>query len=145
MTDRELRARQDRIEKVNALLRLIASHGRRFFRHRDDRTGAERVSQFFMDPTGRIWLMDKHTWRPVWVSYPGRWREFTEGHTLRLLIEALRDYIRTGKLVSPHHLGPWPDWDCDGDPWGYGKETMQTVRDGARELEIFWQPIEQTA
>ena len=33
------------------------------------------------------------------------------------------------------YLGPWPQWMCEGDLWGYG-DDMQTVRAKALELGI---------
>lgn len=33
------------------------------------------------------------------------------------------------------YLGPWHEWGCDGDLWGYG-EDMQLVRDVAIALNL---------
>ncbi len=47
---------------------------------------------------------------------------------MRRLVEALRDYIRTGEPISSGHFGPWSKILCDGDLWGYGFEEMAKVR-----------------
>lgn len=116
--------KQERIEKANAVIQVIAKHGRRFFYY--DETGA--VSYFKLDERGRIWLVDKYSQKPVYVAYSYEWRNFTEGGTLRCLIEALTEFIRSGTQVPSGHFGPWPDWCARGDLWGYGTEAMEAVR-----------------
>jgi hypothetical protein len=51
-------------------------------------------------------------------------------------VEALRDFVRTGKkLPMAKYFGPWPGWLCGGDLWGYG-EDMPLVRRAARTLGV---------
>lgn len=116
--------KQERLEKANAVIQAISRHGRRFFYY--DKTGA--VSYFKLDERGRIWLVDKYTQKPVYVAYRYHWHRFTEGGTLRALIEALRDFIRTGEQISSGHFAGYPGWFAPGDPWGYGTEAMEAVR-----------------
>lgn len=120
-----------RAEKANELLEHIADRGRRFFTHEG------RVSRFEVDARGRVWFIDKYQEDRLYCH--GRhaltsWR-FSEGGTLRSLCLALVGYIRTGKPLGGH-FGPWPEWICDGDPWGYGFEAMHGIRHHARELGI---------
>jgi hypothetical protein len=122
--------KSERLQKANALLETIADCGRKFFRHND------LVSRFELDRRGRIWFIDAYRSARIYTHYTrGRWRGFSEGGTLRDLVIALRNYIATGKLINPVHFGPWPDWYCDGDVWGYGQD-MEKVRAKAIELEI---------
>jgi hypothetical protein len=117
--------KQLRLEKANQLLKVIASCGRRFFAHQG------RVSRFELDTGGRVWFVDAYNEARIYTHRTnGRWRGFSEGGTLRSLVIALRDYIQTGEPIPSGYLGPWPDWYCAGDPWGYG-ESMKLVAEAA--------------
>jgi hypothetical protein len=119
----------ERAEIANRLLIAIASCGRRFFAYQD------RVSQFSIDHRGRIWFTDKYTQKRIYIQYEGRWRGFSDGGTLRGLVEKLRDFITEGKLLPSGIFGPWPEWVCGGDLWGYGDE-MERIRTTAIDLGI---------
>lgn len=121
---RKAQLKQERLKKANAVIQAIAKHGRRFFYY--DKTGA--VSYFKLDERGRIWLVDKYTQEPVYVAYRYHWRAFSEGGTLRRLIEDLADFIRTGEPISAGHFAGYPGWFAPGDPWDYGTEAMEAVR-----------------
>lgn len=121
-----MNAKQDRADEANRLLRVIAFCGRRFFNHNGG------VSQFSVERDGKVWFTDSYSGRRIYTQHRGRWRGFTNGGTLRTLIEQLRDYIRTGDRPALN-LGPWPVHICDGDLWGYGHD-MQKVRDAAANI-----------
>lgn len=135
MTELQKLERQERIVVANDILRIIAAHGRRFFSQDADRLQRmenPRISRFEFAANGRLWFIDKHSGRRIFVHYEprwrgGRWRTFTEGGTLHSLIEALRDYILRGDLGFLRHFGPWQPWVCGGDLWGYG-DDMAVVR-----------------
>lgn len=115
--------KKERAEQASRFLTAIASCGRKFFAHNG------RVSRFEVDDRGRIWFVDSYRERRIYTHYEGHWRGFSEGGTLRSLVCMLRDYIRTGEQQRIH-LGPWPDWICNGDLWGYGAD-MAIVRTAA--------------
>jgi hypothetical protein len=119
-------ARPLRMKQMNYLLKVISRTGRRFFYHNPG-DGPERVSQFSFDGRGRLWLTDKYTEKRIYTAYPGPWKYFSDGGTLRDLIRHMRIFIMTGKQVDPSIFGPWPDWLCEGDLWGYGRD-MEIVR-----------------
>lgn len=119
--------REQRLQLANAFIAVIAGTGRHFFAHEG------HVSQFALDHRQRIWFVDAYTHRRIYTHYRGRWRGFTQGGTMRALVEALRDYIRDGAKPALG-LGPWPSWICDGDLWAYGEDAMQEVRRVAAEL-----------
>ena len=124
--------RADRLRSVNALIQVIACLGRRFFRD-----GA-RVSRIEMDERGRLWYQDCYFRAdPQYLhnrhAMTGRW---SIGGTLRDLVLAFKRHIMTGDPINPRHLGPWPDWYSDGDPWGNGLGNMEIVRTTARSLGI---------
>ena len=114
----------ERLEAANGLLRTIASCGRGFFRHGDD------VGYFELDEKGRVWYVDSYTQIPIYTHYAGRWKAFSQGGTMRSLVIGLRDFIRSGDQLHPETLGPWPDYICGGDLWGYG-DDMERVRERA--------------
>lgn len=116
----------ERGDKANALLTCIAMGGRHFFHHED------RIARFEVDERGRIWFRDAYTQRRVYVALNTRWRGFTNGGTLRTLVERLYEFIRTGK-PQPLNLGPWPE--TLGDLWGYGPYMVE-VRDCAVALGL---------
>jgi hypothetical protein len=118
--------KDERASLANSFIDAIASCGRKFFFHNG------RISRFEVDARGRVWFIDAYNERRIYTHYKYRWRGFSEGGTLRSLVEKLRDFIRTGEQPQLH-LGPWPKWICDGDLWGYG-EDMAKVRDAATPL-----------
>ena len=115
--------REDRVANANRFLEAIASDGRKFFALEG------RVSRFELDHRGRVWFVDKwkggriYTHTKPWA----RWRHFTEGGTLRRLVEALREYIMGRAPLPVAHVAPARTW-TDGDIWGYGAEAASTVR-----------------
>ncbi len=115
-----------RLDIANGLLETIATFGRRFFSHDG------RVARLELDHRGRVWFHDHYTGLRIYTHYAGRWRGFTSGGTMRSLIENLRDYIKRGERLHPMVFGPWPDWFCGGDLWGYG-DDMEKVRTKARD------------
>lgn len=126
--------KKERVEEANKVLMACASYGRRFFSTVCDRRTTDpnptcRVSRFDLDANGRLWYIDK--WRNDRV-YTGKGsdgfsRGFSEGGSLRDLCQALAAYIRTGKPIPSLYFGPWPEWYCRGDLWGYG-DDMEKVR-----------------
>jgi hypothetical protein len=117
-------AKHDRLREANEVILAISQHGRRFFRH--EKSG--RVSRFELDLAGRLWLRDRYSNRRIYVAYRGPWRYFSEGGTLRGIVEALANYVRTGQPIRRGLFGPWPQWICDGDLWGYGAQAMEALR-----------------
>lgn len=140
MKDKERIARTHRLVMANGVIAIIATHGRRFFSENGDRMpriSTPRLSRFdFID--GRLWFTDKYTGKRIFVHYEptvrcGRWRGFSQGGTLQSLVKLLRDYILNGDEGFVGALGPWPEWMCGGDLWGYG-EDMEKVRGEVQRL-----------
>jgi hypothetical protein len=131
----DLTVQRHRAEQANALLVTIARHGRHFFCHRGV------VSWLEVDDRGRVWFTDSYRGARIYTHYVGRWRGFTQGGTLKALIEDLRTYIKTGRQLSRGRFW-WPDWYCGGDLWGYG-EAMIPVREHAERLGIVTPPPEE--
>tara|TARA_S200002703_G_scaffold5417_1_gene6294 strand:+ start:2543 stop:2980 length:438 start_codon:yes stop_codon:yes gene_type:complete len=126
ITDKKIEEKMTRAEKANLLLTVIASCGRKFFKHGD------RISRLEVAKNGRIWFIDSYSQKRVYTHYQGRWRGFTNGGTLKLLIELLRTYIQTGTKMRSV-FGPWPKGYCG---WGYEEEDMEKIREEAKALGI---------
>ena len=121
--------RSDRLNKANDLIKTIASCGRRFFAYQD------RLAYLTFDARSRVWFVDEHTQKLICTHYKGRWKHFTHGGTLKKLVTSLKDFIIHEKPLRDSQLGPWPEWLCDGDLWGY-EDDMDLVRAKAVELGI---------
>ena len=122
----------NRANRANELIETIADRGREFFSH-PDRHG---VSRFEVATNSRIWFVDGYTGKRIYLHYKYWGREFSEGGTLRDLVNALKIYIVTGATIPAGHFGPWPHWILDSDLWGYGLDNMETIRAKAAELGI---------
>ena len=118
-----MNTKAERVECANRFIAEIASCGRRFFSYKGC------VSRFKVDGRGRVWFINAYNGARIYTHHLGRWRGFTEGGTLRDLVIHLRDFIRTG-TPPKLRLGPFPQWLCDGDLWGYG-DDMERVRTAA--------------
>lgn len=127
--EREKLEQRSRLAAANVLIQVIAGNGRGFFGHNG------RVSRLELDGRGRVWLIDKYHEKRVYTHHGGRWRNFTEGGTLRDLIIRLRNYVKRGDAVNPAVFGPWPASYCAGDLWGYG-DDMAKVREAAVKLGV---------
>jgi len=137
-----LRKYRSRAMRANDLIRVIASHGRRFFAQCSDMNTPDkemtgRISYFEVNNQGHIFFVNAYKLSRVYLNREKYyWRHWQHGGTLKDLVEALRDYIKTGEPI-PGHLGPHPQWYSQGDPWGYGEESMGKVRDAAVRLGIY--------
>ncbi|AJY12793.1 hypothetical protein K6W16_13615 [Burkholderia dolosa] len=127
----------ERAEHANQLLRAIGSHGRRFFYNAKH----DQYARFELDSRGRVWFVDDYTQKRVYTHDKGRWRGFTQGGTLRSLVERMRDYIRTGwqlprGVIAPPYMGG----NSEDNVWGYDREAAAALRATAFELPIMAPP-----
>jgi len=126
---------EGRIETANAIIRIVASHGRRFFSENSDRREDRRVdnpfvAHFQVDRNGELWYVDRYTRKGILVRHR-EWPRFTDGGTLRAIVEHLASHIKQGTPVNHGYFGVSPDWMPNH--WGYG-EDMLKVRDEVGEL-----------
>jgi hypothetical protein len=120
-----------RATKINELIRCIGGCGRQFFFSKEN----NRFAVIEVDPRGRVWWIDDGSGRRIYTHYRGDWRGFSHGGTLQALVIAFREYICTGEPINPGYFGPWPDWVCGSDLWGYGVD-IQVVREKAKALSV---------
>jgi hypothetical protein len=121
----------ERVEHVNALIKIIASHGRKFFDHKG------HLATMELDRRGKVWFVDEYTKARIYTHYSRRWSGFNHGGTLRGLVEAMRDYITKGEKLPIGWIAPTRCNPDNGDIWGYGKESAAVVREEAAKLPIF--------
>lgn len=121
--------KQARVDNANQLLQSIASHGRNFFQYKNG------VSHLEVDKHGKIWFIDAYENKRIYTHYRGRWRNFSEGGTLRSLVEVLRDYISKGGSVTPRLV--IPATYSYGDVWGYGKEALSKIQQECNDNPMF--------
>lgn len=126
-----LKDKRLRCDQVNNVIRIIASHGRRFFHHKGS------FARMVVADNGRIWFVDDYSGKAIYThtSTCARWRGFSHGGTLRNLVEKFRDFIRTGKPLHPGYLGP--ERESGSNIWGYEPEAMAYVRAAAGALPVF--------
>lgn len=110
--------------RANAILTEIAARGRHFFRNA--KTG--EIARFEFNASGRLRFRDEFTNKLIDVSVERRWDGFSGGGTMQSLVSALGKYVSKGEKVDRRHFGPWRDWKCNGDVWGYGFEEMEDLR-----------------
>lgn len=146
-----MNAKQARLQHANDLIRVIASHGRRFFWHAgvnvlDPATKAvtwvpaERYASLELR-SGRVYFIDDYTQKSIYThktSIPSRWRGFSHGGTLRALVEVMRDYIIHGITLHPEYIAP-ERINPGSNIWGYSQEEAISVREAAFKLPIIKQ------
>jgi len=125
--------REERLERVNELIHVIASHGRKFFCYEGITCWLE------LDERERLWFVDSWRGDRTYTHRNGPWSTFHHGGTLKGLVECFRDFVMFNKQLS-RALFEWPEWYCRGDLWGYGA-NMAPVREAADRLQIVRPPV----
>jgi hypothetical protein len=125
--------KQERVDQANELIKIIGSHGRKFFFNKEE----NRFAKFELR-NGRVYFIDDYRSAAIYIDIRGQWRGFSHGGTLRALVLDMREYIV--------NKTPVPRWkiviqqlgksDLTGNIWGYDVESAQTVRDAAYALPI---------
>lgn len=130
------RAKLERLAQANQLIKVISSHGRRFFWNEE----GQRVAKLELDSRGRvIWIDDYQGTRVCTSKVCGReheWRGFSHGGTLKDLVKDLRDFVLHAAAMPRWRIAPSASFS-DGDIWGYGDDAAKAVREEAFTLSIF--------
>ena len=129
--------RLDRCERANELVRVIGTHGRRFFWSEK----YQRFGRFEVDDRGRVWWHDEYTSARVYCHVQWLGRGFHNGGTLNDLVRAMAAWVHRGERVPWWMFGPYRRWVCgDGDRWGYGHANMEPIREAAARLGVIDPP-----
>lgn len=122
---------EQRLATANAIIRVMAKYGRHFFSENSDRRELVEnpfIAHFKVDKRGELWFIDRYSRKPVLVRMEGRWSGFSDGGTLRGIVQHLAAFIERNEAIEIGYFSPSPKWVCDGDMWGYGAD-MALVRD----------------
>ena len=148
--------KQARLAHANALIKVIGSHGRRFFWHGGvERWNPETKTHHF-EPAdryayfelrlGRLYYVDDYTQKSIYLQPTGftnKWRGFSHGGTLRGLVTDMRNYILTGTLIPRWKIVIQQlDKDLEQNIWGYSVEAALAVRAAAYVLPLMEKPLE---
>lgn len=128
--------KQQRLDEVNRLIKIISTYGRRFFYCQSK----DRVAHMSLGPRGHIYFHDDYTGKAIYTAYRHRWSGFSHGGTMRDLVCALSEYIRSGKQLSMHWIGPERHNLTDGNIWGYAADQMELCRAEAMKTSVIKQP-----
>ena len=128
--------KQARLQHANDLIKIIGSHGRRFFYNKERDVFARLELR-----NGRLWWIDDYRGAEVYILNTGfrrHWRGFSHGGTLRALVEDIREYITKGtripgRKIVIQQLGKD---DLSENIWGYDAEGAKAVRAAAYALPI---------
>lgn len=140
--------KQERLQHANDLIKVIASHGRRFFFHGGVNVYDPNMRTTVFFPAsryarlelrnGRVWFIDDYTEKAIFTHKTGfssNWRGFSHGGTLRSLVESMREYIVHGAKIPRWRIATEQLYG-DGDIWGYGKVASESVRAASFALAI---------
>lgn len=141
--------KEERLAHANALIKIIASHGRRFYwRATTARSDELREKNGFAGGNvsrlelrrGRVFYIDSYTGKAVYThktTWSNTWKGFSNGGTLRSLVEDMRDYVLNGTPISSWKIGlPREADSLDNNTWGYAGADLKLVRDAALALPI---------
>ncbi len=120
------KAKEDRLQKANDLLKVIASCGRNFFASRNPLIEGAR---FQFDSRFRIYYIDDYTGALVYTHHDGEWKGFSHGGGLRRFVEVLRDFISRNEQLTAAYF-------CVENHWAYDEESILKVRKSAIELGV---------
>jgi len=112
----------ERIEQMNKIMACIGSLGREFF-HKDTQ------AYFYIADSGRLHMKDSYCKEPI-KSFPEykRWRNFSNGGTMKNFVLDMVDYIRNGKTFYQYN-GMY----C----WGESEETQIKIANSMIENKLF--------
>lgn len=114
----------ERLAHVNALIKTISDHGRRFFYNERN----NRVAEMIILQRGQLYFVDDYSNKPIYVAYQGHWRGFSHGGTMKQLIGKFAYYINTGEKIGIFWIGPERLNITDGNIWGYAPDEMAKCR-----------------
>lgn len=118
--------KQERVEAVNKMIKLISESGRQFFKTKS--TG-DIASMAIIN--GRVYYIDNYTKKQVYCKNGSpTWDHFSSGGTLQALVLDFADFIRTGKDTNGKN--GYGRLFCGH--WGYSDGAKSKVIDYAKTI-----------
>ena len=110
--------KEERLKSANEFILVIASCGRKFFEH----NGV--VSTLELSKGGRVYFIDCYTKKRIYThNRTMTWIGFSGNHTMKKLVDSLRDFIISGVVMKAEHF----QLEIDSrfkKPWGYGEDIL---------------------
>lgn len=127
--------KQERLDECNFLIEQISKHGRKFFNYQKQKGRTSKLELGFQE---RVYFIDGYTGKRIYTHRRYcRWNGFTEGGTLKSLVEAMRNYITFGDKIRFSSICA-PDFYGDGgNVWGYENSEADKLRESVKHLEMF--------
>lgn len=127
--------KQKRVDECNVIIRLIATHGRKFFNHE---AHGGRISSLLLGPQDRVYYHDGYTLMLIYTHRRWcRWRGFTKCGTMKRWVEAFRDYITFGHKLNINAICPREIGGSSGNIWGYSDEEAEKLINQLSKLDAF--------
>lgn len=124
----------ERVDHANRLIKLIATHGRKFLSHEN------KIAHMELGKGGKVFYVDAYTRRRIYTNQEHAvWRGFSEGGTMRNLISHLKRYILEGTPVNKRLIANPGFYQDGGNVWGYDSDEANKLREKAFKLPIFTQ------
>ncbi len=114
-----------RLAQANALIKVISSHGRRFFYS----VARDRTAEMIITPRGAIAIIDDYSGKVIRID-DDRWSGWSHGGTLRDLVRKIAHFIKTGDPLDVYWIGPTRESD-GSNIWGYEAGEMARCRAAA--------------
>ncbi len=112
---------EQRLLTANEVIKIIAKYGRHFLSDNSDQcevVSDPYIANFSVDARGELWYTQ--AWhRSRMLVRLQEWPRFSDGGTLRGVIENLRDHIMAGKPVRIHFA----------EYWGYGEDMIKVAEE----------------
>jgi len=122
-------SKEERLKSANEFILVIASCGRKLFEHNGI------VSTLELSKGGRVYFIDCHTKIRIYTHHRTMtWAGFSGNHTMKHLVDSLRDFIISGVPMKAEYFKLEMDRKLK-KPWGYGEDIL-ILHDTAIKLGI---------
>jgi len=129
LCDNKMMTKEERLKLANEFILVIASCGRNFFEH----NGV--ISTLELSTGGRVYFTDCLTHKRIYTHHRTMtWAGFSGNHTMKHLVDSLRDFIISGLTMKADYFQLEMDSRFK-KPWRYGEDIL-ILHDTAIKLGI---------
>ncbi|WP_067097829.1 hypothetical protein [Marinomonas atlantica] len=122
----------ERVNHANRLIKLIATHGRKFLSHEN------KIAHMELGKGGKVFYVDAYTRRRVYTNREHiQWSGLSEGGTMQSLISHLKRYILDGTPIDKRLIAPKCFREDGSNIWGYDPVEADKLREQAFKLPMF--------
>jgi len=110
--------KDERLKAANEFILVIAGCGRKFFEHNGI------ISTFELSKGGRVYFIDCYTEKRIYThNRTLTWIGFSGNHTMKKLVDSLRDFIISGLTMKADYFQLEMD-NKFKKTWGYGEDIL---------------------